>query len=76
MDIPLLKDVRTEDIEDVTGRYLHMFTEERNSDSVSRVKTKDFKYPPILPIVFYDGVENWTASNRLHDRILFSDVFS
>ena len=127
VDIPLLKDVQPEDIEDVTSRYLHMFTEERNSDSVNRVKTKmnetpffivsliehksnvdynvvmqvfryivfiwedyekemekqhrgisktkDFKYPPILPIVFYDGVENWTASNKLHDRILFSDVF-
>ena len=128
VDIPLLKDVQPEDIEDVTGRYLHMFTEERNSDSVSRVriktnetpffivsliehksnvdynvvmqvfrymafiwedyekemekqhkgisKTKDFKYPPVLPIVFYDGAENWIASSRLHDRILFSDVFS
>ena len=40
VDIPLLKDVQPEDIEDVTGRYLHMFTEERNSDSVSRVRTK------------------------------------
>ena len=125
VDIPLLKDVQPEDIEDVTGRYLHMFTEERNSDSVSRVrinetpffivsliehksnvdynvvmqvfrymvfiwedyekemekqhkgisKAKDFRYPPILPIVFYDGADNWTASDRLHDRILFSDVF-
>ena len=127
VDIPLLKDVQPEDIEDVTGRYLHMFTEERNSDSVSRVRTKinetpffivsliehksnvdynvvmqvfrymvfiwedyekemekqhkgiskakDFRYPPILPIVFYDGADNWTASDRLHDRILLSDVF-
>ena len=127
VDIPLLRDVQPEDIEDVTGRYLHMFAEERNSDSVSRVKTKmnetpffivsliehksnvdynvvmqvfrymvfiwedyekemekqhkgisktkDFRYPPILPIVFYDGADNWTASDRLHDRILFSDVF-
>ena len=104
-----------------------MFTEERNSDSVSRIKTKinetpfliipliehksnvdynvvmqvfrymvfiwedyekemerqhkgisktkDFKYPPILPIVFYDGADNWTAPDRLHDRVLLSDVF-
>ena len=116
VDIPLLKDVQPEDIEDVTSRYLHMFAEERNSDSVNRVKTKinetpffivsliehksnvdynvvmqvfrymvfiwedyekemekqhkgisktkDFKYPPILPIVFYDGIENWTASDK------------
>ena len=127
VDIPILKDVQPEDIEDVTSRYLHMFTEERNSDSVNRVRTKmnetpffivsliehksnvdynvvmqvfrymvfiwedyekemekqhrgiskakDFRYPPILPIVFYDGADNWTASGRLHDRILLSDVF-
>ena len=40
VDIPLLKDVQPEDIEDVTSRYLHMFTEERNSDSVNRVRIK------------------------------------
>ena len=40
VDIPLLKNVQPEDIEDVTNRYLHMFTEERNSDSVSRIRTK------------------------------------
>lgn len=38
-------------------------------------KRKGFKYPPILPIVFYDGTDNWTAATRLHDRILFSDIF-
>ena len=132
LNIPLLKDVQLEDIEDVTSRYVHLFTEERNSDVVKRVhitpqgdasaketpfylisliehksnvdynvvmqvfrymvfiwedyekemekrqsgisKTKDFRYPPILPIVFYDGVENWTAAVRLHERVLFSDV--
>ena len=37
-------------------------------------KTKSFRYPPILPIVFYDGRENWTAAVRLHERILLSDV--
>ena len=132
INIPLLKDVQPEDIEDVTNRYVHLFTEERNSDVVKKVhitakenasakeihfylisliehkynvdynvvmqvfryivfiwedyekemekqqpgisKTKDFRYPPILPIVFYDGAENWTAAVRLHERVLFSDV--
>lgn len=124
LDIPLLQDVQPEDIEDVTSRYVHLFTEERNSDVVKRVnikktpfylisliehksnvdynvvmqvfrymvfiwedyekemekrqpgisKTRNFKYPPILPIVFYDGRTNWSAPVRLHDRVLFSDV--
>ena len=26
-----------------------------------------------MPIVFYYGVENWTAAVRLHERVLFSD---
>lgn len=124
VDIPMLKDVEPEDIEDVTERYVHMFIEERNSDVVKKVhlkensfylvsliehksnvdynvvmqvfryitfiwedyekeqemkypgisKTEGFCYPPILPILFYDGVENWTAATSLHERVLFSDV--
>jgi HSP90 family molecular chaperone len=38
-------------------------------------KTKNFLYPPVLPIVFYDGADNWTAATRLHDRIFLSDVY-
>lgn len=38
IDIPLLKNVKAEDIEDVTERYVPMFTEERNSDTVKRIK--------------------------------------
>lgn len=40
VDIPILKDVKPEDIEDVTERFVHMFTEERNSDIVKKVHTK------------------------------------
>ena len=123
-DIPALKDVRPEDIEDVTERYVHLFTEERNSDVVKKIyfkdhsfyllsliehksdvdynvvmqvfryitfiwedyeneqekmrpgvsRTKEFRYPPVLPVVFYDGAGNWTAAARLHELVLFSDV--
>lgn len=120
-EIPFLKDVQPEDIEDVSERYVHMFREERTSDVVKKVrirnsdvplylisliehksnvdynvvmqilrymvciweeyekdaekrhkgisKTKDFRYPMILPIVFYDGVRNWTAPLGLKERI-------
>ena len=125
-EIPLLKEVQPEDIEDVSERYVHMFTEERNSDVVKKVhlknsempfylvsliehkskvdynvvmqilrymvfiwedyeremekkksgisKTKDFKYPPVLPIVYYDGADNWTAALELKQRICLSDI--
>lgn len=124
VDIPILKDVMPEDIEDVTERYVHLFTEERNSDVVKKVhlknksfylisliehksdvdynvvmqvfryitfiwedyekeqeklhsgisRTKGFLYPPVLPVLFYDGVDNWTAATSLHERVLFSDI--
>lgn len=128
VDIPLLKDVQPEDIEDVTNRYTHMFVEERNSDIVKKVnlkngslpfflisliehkanidynvvmqilrymvfiwedyekemekkqpglsKTKVFQYPPVLPIIFYDGKDNWSAATHLKDRIFLSDVLT
>ncbi len=124
--IEILKDVRPEDIEDVSERYIPMFTEERNSDVVKRIRLgnkelfvvaliehksrvdynvimqlmrymvyiwenyekdleKDhprisarpsFKYPPIIPIVYYEGNDTWTAATRLSERIYLSDVFS
>ena len=40
VDIPLLKDVQPEDIEDETERFVHLFTEERNSDVIKRVRIK------------------------------------
>lgn len=126
MDMPILKNVKAEDIEDVSERYIPMFTEERNSDTVKRVKisekdtlyfisliehktkvdynicmqllrymvyiwedyekeqekqqkgitkTKDFKYPPIIPIVYYEGKEKWTAVRNFKDRIFFDKAF-
>lgn len=41
----------------------------------SSVSNKDFKYPPILPIVYYEGIGEWTAELHLKDRIMLSDIF-
>lgn len=43
VNIPMLKDVQPEDIEDETERFVHLFTEERNSDVVKRVRIKEGK---------------------------------
>lgn len=126
--IPQLKNVQAEDIEDVSSRFTHMFTEERDADVVKKIKiknnempfylisliehksnveynvvmqilryivyiwedyekkenaeregiskTKDFKYPPVLPIIYYDGVKNWTAALRLKERINMNNLFA
>ena len=36
---------------------------------------KGFRYPPILPIVYYEGAQNWTAELHLRDRILMKEIF-
>ena len=37
--------------------------------------TKDFKYPPVLPIIFYDGEDNWTAETNFFNRTEMNDIF-
>lgn len=126
-DIPCLKDVLPEDIEDVSEQYVPLFAEERNADRVKRVnikndvpfflvsliehktkveynivmqifrymihiweafekeaerqhkgisRQKNFKYPPILPIVYYEGKQTWTAPLNFKSRIMEGETFS
>lgn len=124
VEIDLLKNVQPENIEDISERFLPMWQEGRDSDSVKKIhlpendlfliaivehqsnvcydmafkmlrymvlvltdyeteqeklhagitKTKDFKYPPILPIVYYEGTSRWTAVRSFHERMHLSDV--
>lgn len=46
---------------------------ERQKRGISR--TKDFRYPPILPIVYYEGSGTWTAPCNIKDRIFFDEAF-
>ena len=34
-----------------------------------------FPYPPILPIVYYEGSGKWTAPCNIRDRIYFDEAF-
>lgn len=124
VDIELLKNVQPEDIEDISERFISMWQEERDSDSVKKIrlkdtslylitiiehqssvhydmafrmlryivmvltdyeteqerfqkgitKTKDFKYPPVIPIIYYEGSQNWTAVRNFKDRVYLSDA--
>jgi len=123
--IDILKDVKPEDIEDVSERFLPLFQDNRDSDTIKRInlkdhpffviaileheskvnyrscfkmlqyiclvlddwekeadrdkpgssRLKDFKYPPVLPIVFYDGKDTWTAERNFFDRTHLNTVF-
>lgn len=39
------------------------------------IRNKSFCYPPILPIVYYEGKEPWTADLYLKDRIMMNELF-
>jgi hypothetical protein len=38
-------------------------------------RTKQFRYPPLLPVVLYDGEAKWTAARDFRSRIALGDVF-
>lgn len=134
-DMPILRDVQPEDIEDVSERYYPYLGTEFNSDSVKRIRILDiekgrksggtepaflvsliehkslvdydvsmqllrymiciwteyrremekgcggcsgrkgFQYPVIIPIVYYEGKQEWTADRHLCGRIRDSSEF-
>jgi len=53
---------------------LNDYEKEVNKDT-KITYTKDFKYPPILPIIFYDGGSEWTAEKNFLNRTEMSDIF-
>lgn len=135
INMPALRDVQPEDIEDVSERYYPYLGTEFNSDSVKRIRILDiekgkkdgraeppflvsliehkslvdydvsmqllrymvciwteyrremekqregctrqkgFRYPVIIPIVYYEGTQEWTADRHLCGRIRDSSEF-
>ncbi len=51
------------------------YGKERLSRGEGNPSNKNFKYPPIIPIVYYEGKARWTAGLNLKDRISMSEVF-
>ena len=133
LDIPILKNVQPEHIEDVSEQYRPYLGIEFESDTVKKIRIRDFsgkpietplylisltehksqvdynvsmqllkymtciwqeygkeqerkhpgctklksfRYPPILPIVYYEGKEKWTAAIHLKDRIMLNEIFN
>lgn len=127
---PMMKNIRPEDIEDYTDRFVSYFGVEYEADTVKKihvreengekseiflisliehktdvdynvvvqllkymaciwaeyekqfgadyknqVKTKEFRYPPILPVVYHEGSDTWTAPLHLKDRIFMHEIF-
>lgn len=58
-------------------RYMTVIWQEykknRNKENKDASKRKNFRYPLIIPIVYYEGSKKWTADLHLKDRIDFAE---
>ena len=45
------------------------------TDYKDKVKTKEFRYPPILPVVYHEGSDSWTAPMHFKERIFLHELF-
>lgn len=41
-----------------------------NGSNLRGYETSILHYPPILPIVYYEGTDKWAAGMQLRDRVL------
>ena len=46
--------------------------EEKKRPGITR--TKEFRYPPIIPIVYYEGTSQWTAVRHFKERVYLNEV--
>ena len=126
--VDIFKNITPSDIEDISERFLPLFDENKDSDTVKRInlknqnflfviaivehesevnyrasfkmlqyitlvladyekeankkakkkisESKDFKYPPVLPVVFYDGGNQWTAEINFFDKTEMNQTFA
>lgn len=52
------------------------YEKERQRQNKGCVYQKGFKYPPILPVVLYDGRSEWTAERSMRGKVEMGDVFA
>lgn len=51
------------------------YRNERNSEHSGTSTTKNFRYPLVIPIVYYEGKQPWTAAMRWGERVEFGESF-
>jgi len=60
-------------------RYMTLILEVYEKDAESKregsTRLKDFKYPPIIPIVYYDGNSKWTAARSMVAKTWMGEQF-
>ncbi|MCM1089490.1 MAG: Rpn family recombination-promoting nuclease/putative transposase, partial [Muribaculum sp.] len=52
------------------------YRNEKNDEYQRKISaTKGFRYPLIIPIVYYEGKRSWTAAMHLNERVELSEAF-
>lgn len=51
------------------------YAKETGQKNPNSNKNKSFRYPPILPVVYYEGTKKWSADLHLKSRIFLSEIF-
>ena len=54
----------------------HDYKTKQNAIKKDANRRKSFRYPLIIPFVYYEGEDSWTADLHLKDRIEFADEMS
>ena len=54
---------------------LDAWEKEVDKETPGASRKKDFKYPPVLPIIFYNGKDAWTAERNFFDRTNLNAAF-
>lgn len=52
------------------------YGKEKQARKEGNPANKEFMYPPIIPIVYYEGKAIWTVGLNLKDRISMSEIFA
>ncbi len=52
------------------------YAKQKEAEKENITKTKGFRYPPILPIVYYEGKNRWTSVRSFADRVFLKEAFS
>jgi uncharacterized FlaG/YvyC family protein len=55
---------------------LEHFEKKMEKEHPGIIYTKKFRYPPVLPIIFYDGPDSWTAARTLAERTELGAIFA
>ena len=70
-DLDILKNIRAEDIEDVTERFIPMFTEERDADVVKKVRLADGEEMFVISLIDHKSAVDYNVVMQLMRYMVF-----